>query len=70
MKFFIRTIENGKRLPVEKVDEKRKAAKDKILAAGLQYVEVEAVLGSLDALAQRIEERVYIIEGVAGVQYV
>ena len=70
MRYIVRTIENGARLGVEAIIAKRIAAYEKILAAGFQYLETEAMLGSLDALGRRIEERVYVIEAVAGSAYV
>lgn len=70
MKYIIRTIENGQRIPLETVQAKRQAAYKKILEAGMEYLETEGTLGSLNALGARIEERVYIIEPMAGVSYV
>jgi len=70
MRYIVRTIENGSRLGVEAVTAKRQAVYEKILATGLQYIETEGMLGSLDALGRRIEERVYAIEAVAGSMYV
>ncbi len=70
MRYIVRTVENGERLGLEAVIAKRQAAYEKILEAGVQYIETEATLGSLDALGRRIEERVYVIEAVAGNAYV
>jgi len=70
MKYVIRSIEKGERIGVEKINEKRAAAREKILAAGFQYLEYEATLGSLDALGHRIEETVHIIEAIVGGVYV
>lgn len=70
MKAYIRTAENGKRLSLERVNEKRISIKKDILARGFQYTENETVLGSLNAMGERIEETVYIIEDVTGVNYV
>lgn len=70
MRVIVRTVENGARVPVAEVEKRRKAVKDQILAGRQQYTEVEAILGSLNALGQRVEERVYIIEDVMGVNYV
>ena len=70
MKYFILTVEDGKRLPVDVIEAKRKAVKDKVLGMGLQYIETEAMMGSLDALARRIESRVYIIEATTRDFYV
>ena len=64
MKVYVRTVENGERIPMLKVQEKCKAVQDKILQSGFQYIVTESLLGSLNALGQRIEERVYIIEDV------
>lgn len=70
MKYIIRTIENGQRISLEHVQEKRKAVYEKILDAGMQYLESECTLGSLDAMGRRIEEHVYVIEPMTGVSYV
>lgn len=70
MRYIIRTIESGQRISLECVQEKKKAAYQKLLDAGLQYLEFEAMLGSYDAIGQRIEERVFIIEPVSEVSYV
>ena len=70
MKYVIRTTEDGKRISLERTNEKLAAAREKILTAGMQYLEYEAKLGSLDALGQRVEERVYIVEAIAGNVYV
>ena len=70
MRLIVRTVENGARVALDKVELKRREAKEKILGTGFQYLEVEGTLGSLNALGQRIEERVYIIEDVLGAGYV
>lgn len=70
MKYIIRTIDNGRRIPLAAVIEKKQAAYTKLLDAGLQYLEYEALLGSNNALGQRIEEKVFIIEPISEVQYV
>lgn len=70
MEFYIRTIENGKRLSLDAVEAKRLDVKERILETGAQYVEIEAMMGSSNATGERIEERVYIIRAVSGVQYV
>lgn len=70
MRYIVRTVENGERLGLDAVVAKRQAAYEKILGAGVQYIETEATLGSLDALGRRIEERVFIIEDVNGGAYV
>lgn len=72
MRYIIRTIEKetGKRLPLKQVNEKRLAAKTHVLETGLQYLETESMLGSFNAMGQRIEEQVYIIEDVQEMNYV
>lgn len=70
MQYIIRTIENGKRFPLEKIDEKRVSIKEKILESGMQYIEHEAIMGSYNELGQRIEERVYVISAQGEVNYV
>lgn len=70
MKAIIRTIENGKRVPLEQVEKKRRAIKEKILETGMQYIETESMLGSTNAMGERIEEQVFVIEDVTGVNYV
>ena len=70
MKAIIRTVENGERLPLDRIDLKRRSIKNKILETGMQYIETESMLGSLNAMGERIEERVFIIEDVTGVNYV
>lgn len=70
MKAIIRTIENGKRIPLDQVDNKRRSIKAKILETGMQYLETESMLGSVNAMGDRIEEQVYVIEDVSGVNYV
>ncbi len=70
MKFVIRSTKDGLRIPASEVNEKRKAARAKIIAAGLQYLEYQALLGSEDALGKEIQEEVTIIEAISGVVYV
>lgn len=70
MKYIIRSIKDGKRIPVPEIEEKKKAAKEKLLNAGLNYLEYEAQLGTLNAQAQRIEEQVIVIEAVMEENYV
>lgn len=71
MKYYVKTTdETGKRIPIDAVNEKRKAVKEKIIAMGMQYVETEAIIGRLDAAMNRVEERVYVIEMVARDFYV
>jgi hypothetical protein len=70
MKYIIRTIEEGQRVPLDRIQEKRKAVYDRIMAAGMHYLESECILGSLNAMGQRIEEHVYVIEPMAGIAYV
>ncbi len=70
MKAIIRTIENGKRIALEQVENKRRSIKDKILETGMQYIETESTLGSFNAMGQRVEEQVFIIEDVSEGNYV
>lgn len=70
MKYIIRTIKDGKRLPLADVNKKRVEAKERILSIGSQYTETESQLGSFNAMGKRIEERVYIIEDISGADYV
>lgn len=72
MKYIIRTVDTktGKRLGIKEVNEKRLAAKQHILGTGSQYLEGESMLGSFNAMGQRIEEKVYIIEDAQGANYV
>jgi len=71
MKYYVKTTdENGKRIPVDAVNEKRKAVKEKIIGMGLQYIETEAMIGRLDASMNRVEERIYVIEMIARDFYV
>lgn len=69
MKIFVRTIENGNRLTLDAVMSRRNDVKEKLLSSGLHYVETEALLGSFSATGQRVEERVYVIEGVSEANY-
>lgn len=65
MKYYVLTVEkDGTLIPLDAVQAKRKAVKEKILNEGKQYIETEAQIGSLDALAQRIEHKVYVIEPI------
>ena len=70
MKAIIRTIENGKRISLEQVEKKRRAIKEKIIGNGMQYIETESMLGSVNAMGERIEEQVFVIEDVTGEIYV
>lgn len=72
MKAIIRTIdkETGKRISLDIVNEKRLSIKNKILETGLQYIETESTLGSLNAMGERIEEKVYVIEDESRENYV
>ncbi len=70
MKYIIRTVENGLRVPLERIEEKKKAAREKFLGAGFQYLEISGILGSLNALGERIEEMVFVIEGIERENYV
>ena len=66
MKYIIRSTDHGKRISKEVIDEKLNMAKKQILDFGLQYVEYQAVLGSLDPMGNRIEEQVVVIEDAGG----
>lgn len=66
MKYIIRSTDHGKRISKEGIDEKINMAKGQILDFGLQYVEYQAVLGSLDPMGNRIEEQVIVIEDAGG----
>jgi len=70
MKYIIRSVEDGNRISLDEIEDKKKSVKKKILEIGLQYVEYTAMLGSLDALGNRIEEQVVIIEDAGGTNYV
>jgi hypothetical protein len=70
MKYVIRSTEDGQRIPATKVEEKKKSARAKFLAAGLQYLEYDALLGSENALGQEVQEKVTIIEGIGRENYV
>lgn len=70
MKYIIRTIENGERLSVERIEEKQRALKEKILESGMNYLEFDAFLGSYNELGKRVKEPVHVIEPISGVSYV
>lgn len=70
MRYIIRTVEHGQRIPLEAIQEKKMAAYSKFLDAGLQYIEYEATLGSLSPLGHRVEEKVFIIEPISEANYV
>jgi hypothetical protein len=70
MKYVIRTIEDGQRIPLSRVSAKKEGARKKILAAGFQYLEYDALLGSENALGEEIQEKVTIIEAIGRENYV
>jgi hypothetical protein len=70
MKYVARSTEEGVRIGAEKVAEKKKAARAKLLAAGLQYLEYPAHLGYENALGQEVQEEVTIIEAIGRENYV
>lgn len=70
MKVIILTVENGKRLPLDQVNEKRRAIKEKILETGMNYIETESALGFYNATGKRAEEPVFIIEDTTRDNYV
>jgi hypothetical protein len=71
MKYVIRsTDETGVRISAAAVAEKKKAAREKILAAGFQYLEAPALLGYENALGQEVQEQVVIIEAIGRDNYV
>jgi hypothetical protein len=70
MKYVIRSSDHGLRISAAKVEDKKAAARAKLLAAGLQYLEFPALLGSEDAMGRPIAEEVTIIEAIAEANYV
>lgn len=70
MKYVIRTSDHGTRISAAAVEEKKKAARSKLLAAGLHYLEYPALLGSENAKGEAIAEDVTVIEAIAEVNYV
>jgi len=70
MKYIIRSTKDGQRIPAAEVSENKKAARAKLLAANLQYLEYPALLGYENAMGLEIQEEVTIIEAVSGVVYV
>jgi hypothetical protein len=71
MKYVIRsTDQDGARVGVDKIEEKKKAAREKIYAAGLQCLEYKALLGYENAQGQPTHEEVTIIEAISGLVYV
>lgn len=69
MRYIIRSVQDGKSIDYDKIEAKKKAAKTTLIHAGLHYIEYEATLGTLDALGERIEERVIVIEPSSGDVY-
>jgi hypothetical protein len=70
MKYVIRSTKDGARISAREVDEKKKAARAKLLAAGLQYLEYPALLGCENAMGQEVQEEVTIIEAIGRENYV
>ena len=72
MKYILRTTSEGVPLPVDRIRDKRKEVIASIIASGHNYLEYEAVLGSVDIQGDRIEESVKVIEDVSrsGERYV
>lgn len=70
MRIIIRSSDHGLRLPAAQVEEKKKAAREKILEAGMHYLEYQAILGSFDVGGHEIQEEVTIIEPVTESNYV
>lgn len=70
MKYILRSVEEGKRISLDMMEEKKKAVKEKILTAGFDYIEYSAILGSYNEIAERIEEQVIIIEATTETNYV
>jgi len=70
MRFIIRSSDHGVRFPAEAVEAKKKAVREKILAAGFHYLEFSAQLGLYDTSGEEIREQVTIIEAVAEATYV
>ena len=70
MKYVIRSTKDGRRIPAAEVEEKKAAARAKLLAAGLHYLEYDARLGYENALGVEVQEEVTIIEAIAGGVYV
>ena len=71
MKYVIRSTDNGgQRIPLTVVEEKKKAARDKLLAGGMHYLEHKALLGYENAMGQPVHEEVVIIEAIGRENYV
>ncbi|MGO8696016.1 MAG: hypothetical protein ACLQMF_20320 [Rectinemataceae bacterium] len=71
MKYVIRsTDDRGERIPLAVLEEKKKAARDKLLAAGMHYLEYKALLGFENAMGQPVHEEVVIIEAIGRENYV
>ncbi len=69
MKYVIRTSDHGARIPAAAVEEKKRAVRERILAAGMHYLEYPALLGSENMMGQAIAEEVTIIEPIGEVNY-
>lgn len=70
MKYVIRSSDHGTRIPLSLIEEKKKAARAKLLSAGMHYLEYPALLGTMNAMGEEIAEEVTIIEAIAEVNYV
>jgi hypothetical protein len=70
MKYVIRSTKDGERISAALVEEKKKAARAKLLAAGMQYLESPALLGYENAMGQEVQEEVTIIEAIGETNYV
>ena len=62
MRYLIRTVEAGRRLPELEIDERKQTAIETITAAGHAYVEHEVLVGSTNAAGDVVEEIAYVIE--------
>jgi hypothetical protein len=69
MRIVIRSSSHGERIPADVVDEKKKEARRRILAAGFQYLEFPATLGSFDTGGKEIQEDVTVIESMVEQTY-
>lgn len=69
MKYVIRSTKDGGRIPAAQVEEKKQAARQTLIAAGMHYLEYSALLG-FSSLGAIVAEEVTIIEAIAEVNYV
>jgi hypothetical protein len=71
MKYIIRpTDAEGVRISAVAVEAKKKAARAKLLAAGLNYLEYSAQLGYENGRGDEVQEEVTIIEAIGRENYV